>query len=133
MVRLFPTGELQPGRLCRDELDLRALLHPASAYAAPANVLRDGDLTVAEKRAILSSWASDACAVESIPSLRATPGANPVTFDDIMDALKALDAESDGQLVKRAAKKGSDGCSPPWFDWRRKSRKRGGGSGELAT
>ena len=40
-----------------------ALLHPARAYAHPKDVIADDDLTLYEKRAILSSWASDACAV----------------------------------------------------------------------
>jgi hypothetical protein len=56
-------------------------------------VLEDGSLDIWEKRAILSSWASDACAVESMPALRQPPGAErPVSFDEIMDALRRLDA-----------------------------------------
>ena len=75
-----------------DHLDLNALLHPASAFDHPRDVLNDPDLTRAEKRAILSSWASDACAVASAPGLRHAPGAKqPVTFDDIIDALRSLD------------------------------------------
>jgi hypothetical protein len=74
-------------------LDLDQLLHPAQAFGHPDDVVNDLDLTVSEKRAILSSWASDACAVDSMPSLRRRPGsARLVTFDDILDALKALDA-----------------------------------------
>ena len=52
------------------ELDLNALLHPASAFDHPRDVVNDPDLTRHEKRAILSSWASDACAVASAPGLR---------------------------------------------------------------
>ena len=45
-----------------------------------------------EKRAILSAWASDAHAVESLPTLRHLPGTPfPVTFSSIMDARIALD------------------------------------------
>jgi hypothetical protein len=74
--------------------DWQTLIHPASAYAHPRDVLRDGDLTTCEKRAILSSWASDACAVASMPGLRQPPGAPaPVSFDDIIDALRSLDDE----------------------------------------
>jgi hypothetical protein len=55
-------------------------------------VLRDDTLERSEKRAILSSWASDACAVESMPALRQPPGAeSPIPFDVIMDALRRLD------------------------------------------
>jgi hypothetical protein len=71
--------------------DLDALLHPANAFEHPRDVLRDGDLSLNEKRAILASWASDACAVEAAPGLRAVPGRRPVRWDDIMDALRALD------------------------------------------
>jgi hypothetical protein len=75
-------------------LDLDVLLHPSRAYAHPRDVLADPDLTAWEKRAILSSWASDACAVDSAPLLRQPPGlAKPVSFDDVVDALKSLDDE----------------------------------------
>jgi len=71
--------------------ELDQLLHPASAFDHPRDVVRDPDLTLEEKRAILSSWASDACAVESQPALRRPPGAKqPVGFDEIVDALRNL-------------------------------------------
>ena len=47
--------------------ELDTLLHPASAFDHPRDVVRDPDLTLEEKRAILSSWASDACTVKSSP------------------------------------------------------------------
>ena len=73
--------------------DLYALLHPARAFAHPMDVIRDADLTLNEKRAILASWASDACAIEAAPELRVTASGNLVPWDDIMDALRALDNE----------------------------------------
>jgi len=77
-----------------EDPELRSLLHPAAAYDHPQDVLGDPDLTQNEKRAILSSWASDACAVDSAPSLRQPQGARrPVSFDDIADALRSLDEE----------------------------------------
>ena len=43
-------------------------------------------LDLQEKRAILSSWASDACSVESMPGLRQPPGADqPLSIDQIME------------------------------------------------
>lgn len=75
-----------------NDLALDRLLSPARHYKHPDDVLRDGTLDVGEKRAILSSWASDACAVESMPALRHPPGAwQPISFDAIMDALRRLD------------------------------------------
>lgn len=75
-----------------NDLALDRLLSPARYYKHPDDVLRDGTLDVGEKRAILSSWASDACAVESMPALRQPPGARqPIPFDAVMDALRQLD------------------------------------------
>jgi len=76
----------------KDEImDFDALLHPWQAFAHPLDVVRDIDLTTSEKRAILASWASDACAVEAAPAFRIGASGNAVSWDDIMDALKALD------------------------------------------
>jgi hypothetical protein len=72
-------------------LDLDTLLHPSQLFEHPSDVLDDPDLSLNEKRAILASWASDACAVESAPALRNNPSGRVVSFDDIMDALRALD------------------------------------------
>jgi hypothetical protein len=75
----------------RLNLDLEDILHPAQAFDHPSDVVNDPDLTVNEKRAILASWASDICAVEAAPDLRApTPGKH-VRFDEIMEALRELD------------------------------------------
>ena len=74
-------------------VDIDALLHAARAFKHPMDVVRDCDLTLYEKRAILSSWASDACAVEDFPDLRQLSATDPVKFDDIMDALRDLDSE----------------------------------------
>lgn len=75
-----------------NDLALDRLLSPARHYKHPDDVLRDGALDLGEKRAILSSWASDACAVESIPALRQPPGARQtISFDAIMHALRRLD------------------------------------------
>jgi len=89
-----------------ETFDLDELLHPASAFNHPSEVVKDPDLTLNEKRAILASWASDACAVEAAPELR-TAKNGAVRFDDIMDALKQLDGEAvnfagTGKLLNRA-------------------------------
>ncbi len=86
-----------------DSFDLDTLLHPARAFKHPSDVVRDADLTINEKRAILASWASDACAVEAEPALRKSPSGPPVTFDDVMDALRLLDtlAGDNGQSEYR--------------------------------
>lgn len=78
-----------------DGFDLGGLLHPAQAFEHPSRVVNDPDLTLNEKRAILSAWASDACAIEAAPALRCAPsGKRPVQFDDVMEALRTLDKQA---------------------------------------
>jgi hypothetical protein len=84
----------------QENFDLDQLLHPAQAFGHPSEIVNDPDLTLNEKRAILASWASDACAVEAAPDLRRSPGGAAVRFDDIMEALRTLDA----QLTATAAR-----------------------------
>jgi hypothetical protein len=91
--RLNPTS-LAAGRDVNEAYDLDDLLHPANAFAHPSEVVSDPDLTLSEKRGILASWASDACAVEAAPALRQSPGKKPVSFDEIMDALRELDRQA---------------------------------------
>ncbi len=94
------------------DFDLDDLLHPAQAFEHPDEIVNDPDLTLNEKRAILASWASDACAVEAAPALRCAPGGRrPVGVDEILEALRSLD---------RAAAEGENTRS--WL--RRKIRRR---------
>ena len=85
------------------------LLHPAQAFEHPSHVVNDPDLTLNEKRAILASWASDACAPEAAPHLRCAPGGKqPVLFDDVMEALRTLDKqanETDSLRYRRALRR----------------------------
>jgi hypothetical protein len=77
------------------DISLHRLLAPARPFKRPDDVLKDDSLDHQEKRAILSSWASDACAVESLPALRQPAGAErPISFDQIMDALCKLDSNA---------------------------------------
>jgi hypothetical protein len=85
---------LLPDRNAPCERGFDDLLRPAGAFSHPRQVLCDPDLSVNEKRAILASWASDACAVEAMPGLRKSPAGTTVTFDSIMDALKDLDEQA---------------------------------------
>jgi hypothetical protein len=103
----------------RDGFDLDQLLHPGQAFDHPNDVVNDPDLTLNEKRAILSSWASDACAVDSQPHLRRPPGVGRlVTFDEIVDALKALDAatgSAEPHVIRRQLRKQRlRGFAVPW-------------------
>jgi hypothetical protein len=84
-----------------DRFDLDQLLHPARAFRHPSEVVNDPDLTLNEKRAVLSSWASDACAIEAAPDLRSHSGGPMVRFDDIMEALRTLDQQANGHRYRR--------------------------------
>ena len=94
------------------EPELGRLLQPARFFRHPSDVVRDSMLTLAEKRAVLASWASDACAIESMPALRQMPGSNYVVrFDDVIDALQALDenaANQDSRRIEGSQPRGRD-------------------------
>jgi hypothetical protein len=79
--------------------DIDALLRPSNAFRHPLDVVRDPDMTVAEKRSVLASWASDACAIESNPALRERASGSIVNYDDIIDALQSLDGERSPDVV----------------------------------
>jgi hypothetical protein len=110
-----------------DALDLDDLLHPAQAFDHPSDVVDDPDLTLNEKRAILASWASDACAIEAAPGLRRVPGGkSPVLFDDVMDALRALDRQAHQQ---QGAPRRAKGLNRQRFNKRSGPRDGGDGHG----
>ncbi len=72
--------------------NVEPLFHPVSHYESPQDVLDDAGLSTDEKRAILSSWASDMYVVESQPTLREIPGMrHKLRLGDILAALKRLD------------------------------------------
>ena len=71
---------------------LAQVLRPAVGFSHPFDVLKDPWLEPTEKRAILASWASDACAVEGRPELRWLLGTDaPVPLADVRQALGRLD------------------------------------------
>ena len=107
------------------EPEIGRLLQPTRFFRHPRDVTRDATLTTAEKRAILSSWASDACAVESMPALRQMPDSGCIVrFDDVIDALRELDGKPDSvegiQRRRRDRRRGGDSEDGPtgrgnWF------------------
>lgn len=72
-------------------IDLNALLHPGTVFNHPREVLANRSLSISEKRALLASWASDASAIASCPSLRAPAGLKAPSIDEILEALCELD------------------------------------------
>src|SRR5512135_1316094 len=71
---------------------LERWLRPAVGFSHPSDVLKDPALDLSEKRAVLSSWASDASSVRDEPQLRWLLGTpEPVPLADIRVALARLD------------------------------------------
>ena len=68
---------------------VRALDHPDDVLSHPK-------LTTAEKREILADWASDAHAVIDAPGSRQLDSGAVVSVDEILGALRALDASDAG-------------------------------------
>jgi hypothetical protein len=56
-----------------------------------------------EKRALLASWASDVHAVPGLPSMRQLEDGSLVDVDEILHALKALDASGPGSFFTQPA------------------------------
>lgn len=83
-----------PAPLTADERNtpLGRLLRPVIGFNHPTDVLKDPFLGPADKREILSSWASDANAVASRPTLRRAPTSDtPVPLSEILAAMRRLD------------------------------------------
>jgi hypothetical protein len=96
--------------------DFDGLVRPSQVFEHPKDVVSDPDLSLNEKRAILASWASDACAVEAAPALRKMPSGRVVSFDEIMDAMRSLDREfarSTSSNPRKAASASRRGMSGP--------------------
>lgn len=82
---------------------LKKSLRPAVGFDRPSDVLKDPDLDHEQKRAILSSWASDASAVKDHPALRWLLGApSPVPLAEVLEALDRLDRQADGPAATGA-------------------------------
>jgi hypothetical protein len=82
---------MRPTTATDNVFDFQALLHPGTVFEHPKDVVAHPSLTLAEKRAILASWASDASAIACCPALRAPEGLAPVSIDAILEALCELD------------------------------------------
>lgn len=68
---------------------------PVSRITHPFDVVHHPTFELEVKRAILASWASDASAVPDQPALRRRLGSEkPVSVDDILAALRALDSDA---------------------------------------
>lgn len=79
---------------------LERWLRPGVGFGHPRDVLKDPLLDPNEKRAVLSSWASDASAVQDEPGQRWLLGtAEPVPLHEIREALARLDRWEDRDVA----------------------------------
>src|ERR1700710_377071 len=82
---------------CRLRTALERGVRPAVGFQDPDDVVKDPHLTFQDKREILSSWASDASAVQDEPRLRWLLGTvEPVRLHEVRAALTRLDAMEAG-------------------------------------
>jgi hypothetical protein len=109
--------------------DLEALLHPSKAFRHPFDVVRDLDMTVSEKRSVLASWASDACAIEANPALRETASGSLVSYDEIIDALQSLDGERSPDTVTYTFRRRQ--WRRQWTKWKDSGRRSDNGGARL--
>jgi hypothetical protein len=96
-----------PARMHATSAEIAALLNPADAFGHPMDVVEDCDLTSYEKRAILSSWAADVCAMDTDLGTGSPSQGVTASFDDIVDALHALE---EGEAAK--SDPDNDRCRP---------------------
>jgi hypothetical protein len=73
--------------------EFETFLCPEAAFSDPFEVVAHPTLGIGEKRAILARWLARICATEAALGLKWMPQANgaAVEFDDVMDALQALE------------------------------------------
>lgn len=101
MMRLATSGQILglqgAAAPCSLRTALERGLRPAVGFQNPDDVVKDPHLTFHDKREILSSWASDASAVQDEPRLRWLLGTvEPVPLEEVRAALKRLDAMEAG-------------------------------------
>ena len=99
-TRIERLGPMAAANLRATAVDpFEAFVAPGDVFRHPREVLSYPGLSRAEKRAILASWASDARAVDSCPTLRCLPGcrAEPVPLHTVLAALQALDGAPAGE------------------------------------
>jgi len=76
--------------------EFETFLSPEAAFSSPFDVLAHPDLGIGEKRAILARWLARICASEAALGLKWMTATNSETvqFDDVMDALRALERQT---------------------------------------
>lgn len=99
------SGPMYPaGRQATSFEGWQALVAPGDLFRHPREVVVHPHLTREDKRAVLASWASDACALENAPGLRCLTGARaePVPVDAVLAALAELDRSLEARRSRKS-------------------------------
>jgi hypothetical protein len=93
--------------------ELEGFLSPEAVFSNPFEVVAAPGLGLREKRAILARWLARLCANEAALGLKWMPAASrdPAEFDDVMDALQAVEQRHHGQ--EHAGRSYEPGISSP--------------------
>lgn len=94
-------------------------LEPASVLVHPEQVLHHPTMTDDEKRALLSSWASDRRAIEDAPTLRRLDSGAIVPVADVLAALAAIPAKEGQAVANKGWAAASRRQRPALVPWRR--------------
>ena len=97
---------------------LPSFFGPELPYSGPKELLAASELSIGEKREILSSWASDARAVPDAPALRLLDNGQTVAIHDILEALKTLDdleLETDNTRLNELCPRSKRNSSRKWL------------------
>lgn len=86
--------------------ELTEFLHPAGAFNHPLDVADDPDLTLYEKRVILSSWLADHCIGEDGSNLDASAEDTRIRLEEIIDALCDLPSQTETGTIHHERKPG---------------------------
>jgi hypothetical protein len=90
-----------------------------SVFMHPDEVVGDVQLTLAEKREILASWASDVRAVPNKPAWRQLDNGNVIHIDEILKALRSLDGDAHQAWASDRRGSFAHGRRGRSFDWRK--------------
>jgi hypothetical protein len=77
-----------------------ALVNPAAGFASPDDVVRDPNLTAAEKQDVLRRWALDEYLIQTGMTKR-TAQSEPSRLDEIIDALIDMDVGAKMTTISR--------------------------------
>jgi hypothetical protein len=102
-----------------DHRAVEGLSSLTSVFMHPDEVVADLGLTLAEKREILASWASDVRAVPNKPAWRQLDNGSVIHIDEVLKALRSLDGDAHQTWASDRRGSFTHGRRGRSFDWRK--------------